>query len=398
MISLEAAIAAYRAALADLRSGETDDAAARTLRVLLARDEVAAALAEPASAAALAELAELDGQLQGAAPAIAHAVAGRTLAGWRDAVGPQPAAWWWALDQVAAAAAPRPSIGWAILAGFFITLSISFTAEIAQRFLAGQPDFFGIFSTLTQALLALLAGGALTQAGGRWLEGLFTARGIGHIHYWKAGLAFLVLAAVLGFRLSLPALARVYNDDGVRRQEAGRITTAIASYTRAVSLRPDFALAHYNLGSAYEEILQYDKALVEYQTAIQADPQIYLAYNNLAHLYMLQKRDYISALRLTTRGLDLKPAEPAVRYSLYKNRAWAYLGLKLPRLAEADLRQALVARTEGAAAYCLLAQVLELKGRTADALPAWENCVAYYAPGEGVEPDWYAAARERLSQ
>ena len=137
---------------------------------------------------------------------------------------------------------------------------------------------------------------------------------------------------------------------------------------------------------------------MEYQTAIQADPQIYLAYNNLAHLYMLQKRDYVSALRLTTRGLDLKPAEPAVRYSLYKNRAWAYLGLKLPGLAEADLRQALAVRPEGAAAHCLLAQALELKGRSADALPAWENCVAHYAPGEGVEPDWYAAARERLSQ
>ncbi len=244
----------------------------------------------------------------------------------------------------------------------------------------------------------MLAGGALTQAGGRWIEGLFAARGIGHAHYWKALLAFLLLAAVLALRLSLPAFARVYSDNGVRQQGAGRITTAIASYTRAISLRPDYAVAHYNLGSAYEDILQYDKALVEYQTAIQADPQIYLAYNNLARLYLLQKRDYVSALRLTTRGLDLKPAEPSVQYSLYKNRAWAYLGLKLPGLAEADLRQALALHPEGAAAHCLLAQVLELKGRTADALPSWESCVAYYAPGEGVEPDWYATAHERVSR
>ena len=137
--------------------------------------------------------------------------------------------------------------------------------------------------------------------------------------------------------------------------------------------------------------------MVEYQTAIQNDPQIYFAYNNLARLYMLQKRDYVSALRLLERGVDLKPTEPAVQYSLLKNRAWAYLALKLPDLAEADLRQALALRPEGAAAHCLLAQVLEARGKPADALPSWEKCVAYYGPEENVEPDWYATARERVS-
>ena len=165
---------------------------------------------------------------------------------------------------------------------------------------------------------------------------------------------------------------------------------------RAISLAPDFALAHYNLGSAYDDILQYDKALVEYQTAIQNDPQVYFAYNNLARLYMLQKRDYVSALRLLERGMDLKPTEPAVKYSLLKNRAWAYLALKLPGLAEADLRQALALRPEGAAAHCLLAQVLETRGKPADALSFWERCVAYYGAEENVEPDWYATARERV--
>ena len=93
------------------------------------------------------------------------------------------------------------------------------------------------------------------------------------------------LNIVLAFRLALPAFARIYNDRGVRQQLAGRITSAIDSYERAISLAPDFALANYNLGAAYDEILQYDKALVEYQTAIQNDPQLYFAYNNLARIY-----------------------------------------------------------------------------------------------------------------
>jgi len=111
---------------------------------------------------------------------------------------------------------------------------------------------------------------------------------------------------------------------------------------------------------------------------------------------MLQKRDYASALRLLERGMNLKPTEPSVNYSLLKNRAWAYLALKLPGLAEADLRQALALRPEGAAAHCLLAQVLETSGKPADALSSWERCVAYYGADENVEPDWYATARERV--
>ena len=399
MTGPDAAIIAYREALDALRASEYAGAAAGTLRVLLARDAVAQATAGTTTSEALTELAALDGQLQAAAPVIVDAVGGDTLARWRASAGPPSYAWWWALDEIAAANAPKPWLGWALLAGLFITLSVSFIAEISARFLAGQPDFFGVFSTLTQALLALLAGGALTRSGSRWIDGLLAARGIARpAHaYWKTALALLVLVVVLALRLSLPAFARTYSDRGVRQQAAGRVTSAIYSYQRAISLAPDYALAHYNLGSAYEDILQYDKALVEYQTAIQNDPQIYFAYNNLARLYMLQKRDYVSALRLLERGEDLQPTEPAVKYSLLKNRAWAYLALKLPGLAEADLRQALALRPEGAAAHCLLAQVLETRGKPADALPFWENCVAYYEPQENVEPDWYATARERVN-
>ena len=393
--AVAAAIPAYRDALARLRGSPPDDAAAATMQVLIARDAVAQAEAGTSTAEALAELTGLDGQLQAAAPLIVEAVGSDTLARWRASAGPPPSAWWWALDEIAAAGKPKPAIGWAILAGLFITLSVSLTAEISSRFLAGQPDFFGVFSTLSQALLALAAGGALTQAGGRWIDGLLAARGIDPPSHarWKTALALLVLSVVLAFRLTLPVFARTYNDRGVRQQQAGRVTSAIDSYERAISLAPDFALAHYNLGSAYDDILQYDQALVEYQTAIQNDPQVYFAYNNLARLYMLQKRDYASALRLLARGMDLKPTEPSVRYSLLKNRAWAYLALKLPDLAEADLRQALALRPEGAAAHCLLAQVLETRGKPADALPSWERCVAYYGAEENVEPDWYATAR-----
>ena len=47
---------------------------------------------------------------------------------------------------------------------------------------------------------------------------------------------------------------------------------------------------------------------------------------------------------------------------------------------------------------CVKYDMLEAYFGKADALPLWENCVAYYGPQENVEPDWYATARERVSR
>jgi len=398
MPALDAIITAYRVALDDLVARIEIDA---TLRVLLARDDVARTLAaDPALAAeGLATLAELDGRLRATAPQIDRAIGSRTLANWRQTMIPAPGAWWWSLDQVARDAEPRPSVLWAVLAGLFLTISISLTADVSRRFLTGGPDFVGVFSTISQAALALLAGTAFIQIGHGWIEQTLSGVGIDRSkhHFWKAGLTLVVLMLILALRLSLPGIARLYNDGGVRLQASGRTTSAIESYQRAINLNSDAAQAHYNLATAYEDILDFDAALMEYQTAIRADPSLYAAQVNLARLYNLRKKDYASALRLLNVALALQPTAVDTQYSLYKNRGWAHFGLKLNGLAAADLRKALALRPDGAAAHCLLAQVLEATGQNEAALTSWDRCLAFDAAGEGVEADWHAMAQERLA-
>ena len=398
MPALDAAIAAYRVALDDLQARVATDA---TMRVLLARDDVARALAaDPGpTGEALTTLAELDGRLRAAAPQIERAVGSKTLASWRQTISPTTGAWWWSLDQVARDAELRPSALWAILAGLFLTIAISLTADISRRFLTGGPDFVGVFSTISQAALALLAGTAVIQIGHGWIEQTLSGVGIDRSkhHLWKAGLALVVMMLILALRFSLPGIARLYNDRGVQMQASGKTTSAIESYQRAVNLNSDSAQAHYNLATAYEDILDFDAALTEYQTAIRADPALYAAQVNLARLYNLRKLDYASALRLLNTALALKPAAVDTQYSLYKNRGWAHFGLKLYGLAEEDLRKALALRPDGAAAHCLLAQVLEAKSQSDPALASWDHCLAFDVSGEGVEADWHAMAQERLT-
>lgn len=398
---LDAAIANYQGALEALAE-PAEETPPRVLGVLVSRDVLARLLANRSdlTSESLKRIAELDGRLEAKAPDLATRVGPATLASWRAVIQPRTDAWWWSLDETAAAAGSNPL--WAVLAGAFLALSLSLATEISLRFLSGGADFLGVLSSISQALLALLAGSVFTRAGGKWAERLLGRLGIAWKAWgaWKAALALAVLLAIIGLRLLLPGVARLYNDRGVLLQREGRVASARQSFERAIRLHPDYAEARYNLAGALEETLDYGDALGEYQQVIKSkgSQRLFPAYNNLARLYILRSGDPASALKLLDAALALEPKERDVRYSLLKNRGWAGLDLGYLRQAEADLRQAIELREDGAAAHCLLAQVLEAK-KDAAALEAWEMCVAY-APGREheVEASWVGLARERLWQ
>jgi protein O-GlcNAc transferase len=55
------------------------------------------------------------------------------------------------------------------------------------------------------------------------------------------------------------------------------------SYETAISLRPDFAIAHGNLASCYYDMRDYDKAISLFRYAISLEPNYPDAYNNLGN-------------------------------------------------------------------------------------------------------------------
>jgi DNA-binding winged helix-turn-helix (wHTH) protein/Flp pilus assembly protein TadD len=206
-----------------------------------------------------------------------------------------------------------------------------------------------------------------------------------------------VMGAILVFGRGRPLhmLARYYNNRGVVQQQNGDIRGALADYEWALKFSSGYAEAHYNLGDTYEEIPDYDKAVEQYQVAIDTDPKFYAAYNNLARLYILRRRDFGAALVLLDRALRLQPQEASVQYTLHKNYGWANFELGHLGQAEQNLRQADALDPRRGSAHCLLAKVLERQGRTTDALPEWESCLAYSNQPE-VEPEWRNEAQEHL--
>ena len=115
------------------------------------------------------------------------------------------------------------------------------------------------------------------------------------------------------------------------RQEYER---AIADYTHAISLQPDYAEAYNNRGYAYYWQGQYASAIADYDRALALRPMYPYAYNNRGAAYMASGQAE-RAIPDFDRAIALQPDLMQV----YTNRGNAYLRLGRLEQAWADFRQ-----------------------------------------------------------
>jgi predicted O-linked N-acetylglucosamine transferase (SPINDLY family) len=98
------------------------------------------------------------------------------------------------------------------------------------------------------------------------------------------------------------------NLSGAIADAVGLRDMAIAAYHQALSIKPDYADAHFNLATAYEALGEHHKALGFYLRAIALHPDHAPALARLGWLYT-QRRDYDAAIAAFERALALDPAE-----------------------------------------------------------------------------------------
>lgn len=404
---LQALVASYADAIARIETNTTIPDEELTSAVLM-REQVSQILASGSSELALSvvlPLLDADARLRRKAETGFNETAVELLTNLRDAFGPGPRGWWFDIGDLATAQIERRAWLWTALAGLFLTLSVSLTADVLGRFLKNGPDFFGVLLTIVQASLAVLTGAAFTTAFWRWLDRVAQSKllGTGPKPVLHAATAFAALAGVIGIYFALPIIAIIYNDRGENLRSKGAAAGAIAAFERAVALDPNFAVAQYNLGSTYEMIHQDDRAISAYQSAVLLDPTLAQAQNNLARLAILDGKRVNAALEVmdglvkASKAVGAKPTMDLL-YAAYKNRGWAYLTLKYPAAAANDLRHAIEANRQGASAYCLLA-----KAEADDATSAkdkidehWRNCIAFAAADASVLSTWLEEARLQL--
>ena len=196
----------------------------------------------------------------------------------------------------------------------------------------------------------------------------------------------------------------IYNDRGLCYLAVGDTDKAISDFSEAIVLEPDFAKAYYNRGLAYFEAKEYENAIANYTTAIGLldDPDKLidayynrgLAYNKLFHYHSKpftpeHNESYRKALADFDTVLELDP-EYALAYAAKGNAYYRYGEFDN---ATAEFNTALNST------YIILlkagdpglAEVYYSKARTLKQMPeqAYEAISAFEKAREvGLDPEW----------
>ena len=227
-------------------------------------------------------------------------------------------------------------------------------------------------------------------------------------HYAK--LSIFLLTLIVGFggwQFGSPDLAIFFNNRGWESYKVNQLADSKQAYELALSINPKSRVALYNLGWLCEKVQDLECARGKYLQAARLDMPS--AYNSLARLYIVEKKNYPAAVQLLFQGLKLAEAEdsPAVKYSLLKNLGWArlkqgryseglqHLDAAIKLDSEAPATDRLKAQV---ASYCLKAQVLEGMKKTKEALPQWKTCLKYADSQDFDEDIWIGIARQRLKE
>jgi predicted TPR repeat methyltransferase len=110
----------------------------------------------------------------------------------------------------------------------------------------------------------------------------------------------------------VPDVADWHNNLGIVLQESTQLDKAIEAYHRAITIDPTHANAHSNLGVLLRATGKPDEAEAAYRTAIRLNPEHIDAHTNLGVLlYSLKRRE--EAVACFCRVITLRPKHPEAR-------------------------------------------------------------------------------------
>jgi tetratricopeptide (TPR) repeat protein len=150
---------------------------------------------------------------------------------------------------------------------------------------------------------------------------------------------------------------------GVESDKDGRPDDAIAHYTKAVGLAPDFYAARNNLGTAYLGKSQFAAAQEQFEQVIKTNPSDAAAYFNLGNLFFLTQK-YVEAVGSLDQGLSKQPNSPLGHFLL--GSVYARTGKS--EEAEKELQTSLQLDPKMLKAHLALVNLFLQRDRPADAV------------------------------
>ncbi|PSB54070.1 hypothetical protein C7B67_00590 [filamentous cyanobacterium Phorm 6] len=103
-----------------------------------------------------------------------------------------------------------------------------------------------------------------------------------------------------------PDWAEAYGNIGSARSQQGDLDAAIVNYQKAVALKPELEVLHFNLGNSFLQQNKYEEAITNYQNTLKIKPDWAEVHANLGSCFSMQGR-LEEALTSYQEALRLKP-------------------------------------------------------------------------------------------
>ena len=167
-----------------------------------------------------------------------------------------------------------------------------------------------------------------------------------------------------------PGSTALYIIAGDANSKLKQYDAAVRNYKKAIALKPDFAVSHFNLGNVLHDKGDLDAAIKSYSDAIKFKPDYADSYLNLA-LSLRIKGDLDAAIENSKKALKLKP-----------NLACAYLNIGMAQkegghleVAIESFQQAIKCKPDYVEAYLNMGDALNNKGYLETAINIYNKVI-----------------------
>lgn len=135
-----------------------------------------------------------------------------------------------------------------------------------------------------------------------------------------ATVIFLLSVSFLPIGAQEEHSALYYNMEGIRYAKQQDYDRAIASFTRAVQVDPNYIRGYVNLAIIYKKLQDFQEAINYLQKAREIDPNLVDIYTNLSDIYR-QQGNFEKAKEYADKAIELTQDTPETIYNL----GYAYL-------------------------------------------------------------------------
>ncbi|MCW6051860.1 CHAT domain-containing protein [Lyngbya sp. CCAP 1446/10] len=196
----------------------------------------------------------------------------------------------------------------------------------------------------------------------------------------------------IGYPLIGQNLASAINTFGMENHRSNQFLIAKASYNLAVLINPTNGEPYYNLSELCKDLSDRKCERESMQSAVWLGIPEAHAQISKSFLRENKPEDALKAIALCFQNAK----QDGVKSACFKNRGWVRLNQKRYDSAEPDLRQAISLSNKTPEAHCLLAQVLEAKGKPQEALTHWEETLKSANSRIPAQDECIQMAKERL--